>query len=129
MYQGFYRNSSSTIAFGGINNANGNGGDMAASTIRGVLIASRTASNVQTGYYWSDTTAVGARGTAGGSLPASAGINNHNLYIGARNYETFGTDSFSAFTCSGFESGAGCDATRAQLIRDAWAQLQIDLGR
>ena len=128
-YQSFFRNTGTSIAMGGFNNANGNGGETTASTIRGVMLGTRTASNAQANYFWQNTVAVGAAGSTVTSSAASSGINNHNLYIGARNYEAFPADNFSAFTCSGFESGAGCDATRAQLIRDAWAQLQIDLGR
>ncbi len=129
IYQGFFRNTATSIAINGVNNANGNGGEPGATTIQGVMIASRTGANAHAGYFWPAATAVGAPGSSVTPNAASSGLPAQNIYIGARNYEGFSPDYYSAFTSSGFEAGAGCDATQAQYIRDAWAQLQLDLAR
>ena len=127
---GLFRNSSTVMTVSGLNNGDGNGNNITASDIRVITIASRDSSTVQKEYFWQNTAAIGAAATSNtGNTTASVGAPSQNMLLGARAFEGFAADSFLAFTISGFESGAKCDATKAQTIRDAWAQLQTDLGR
>ncbi len=123
-------NSTTAVQIVGINNADGFGAFTASSDQRGVFIGTRTASAAQKIYFWQHTAPVGAAVTSSATgAGASTGVPSQNMSIGGRTFEGFPVDRFAAYTCSGFESGAKCDDTQATAIRDAWAQLQADLGR
>ena len=110
---------------------NGAGVQLTISDERGVLLGTRTSSSAQAFYFWAYNAAVGATPVSGTSSAASTGLPNLNTTIAARKWGTGSgdIDQYAAVTISGYETGAGVNATKAQQIRDAWATLQNALGR
>lgn len=129
----FYRNSSSVVQISGLNNSLGSGAAMSGVTDdRGVFVGTRTGASAVAAYYWIYNAAIGASPTVSATgSGASVGRSTLNTTVGARKWGASAgqEDQHAAVTVSGYETGAGADATKAQKIRDSWAALQNALGR
>lgn len=121
------KNGAGTYRSQGLNNGNGSGAAISQTDERGVAIASRNASNSNAIYFWAYTAAIGASPNVNNDGAASVGVPSAQMYVGCQNNGGYWLGA--AYTCAGLEAGGGVSQAVAQTIRDAWAQLQTDLGR
>ena len=91
--------------------------------VRGVFGTTRTSATV--GGMYANLSA------ASGTTDTSTVLPNASIYLGARHWGTGGSelDHYAAFTCSGFEVGAGVDDSTWASIRDDWLAFNNALNR
>ena len=122
-YTGLLYDGSSLFSYGNNAVAGSSGMSFVISDIRGVICTTRTAASVG-GLY------INGQSLAGPGLTATA-LPTASITIGCRRWGTgIGEiDRYGAYTCAGFEIGAGVDTSTYQSIRDDWLAFNNALSR
>ena len=122
-YTGILFDGSSLFSYGNNAVAGSSGMSFVQSDCRGVLGTTRTAASTG-GLY------LNLQALAGGTLTATA-LPTATITMGCRRWGTGGgdIDRYAAYTCCGFEVGAGVDTTTWNSIRADWLALNQALNR